>query len=275
MHGRRGIRVRPGTADGPAPDPAEPPVETTLPPPSAVPPQTPTDEGTVPAAEPAAVTREQGLAALAAAYGQLTETVTGRPDADLMRPTRCTGWSVVDVLYHVLLDGQRALIALATPDDGVADTDFITYWRSFPSGAPGANEHARAVRVAASAFRPRTLVQLWDETSAAVVRAARTTAADSRLVTQRHVLALPDLLATLAVEACIHRLDLTVDLADAPTPDPVPLALVRRTLDGLLGAGIPRPGWTDLRYALKGTGREALTPAETRVLAGTRFPLFG
>jgi hypothetical protein len=181
---------------------------------------------------------------------------------------------VVDVLYHVLLDGQRALIALATPDDGLADTDFITYWRDFPGGT-GAGEHARAVRIAASAFRPRTLVQLWDETSAAVVRAARSTAADSRLVTQRHVLALPDLLATLAVEACVHRLDLTVDLPDAADPDPVPLALVRRTLDGLLGAGVPRPDWTDLRYALKGTGREPLTPAESRVLAGTRFPLFG
>lgn len=270
MHGRRDTRVRSGVADAAVAVRPTGSVPTT---PGSDTASAGTD-ASVPAAEPTAVTREQGLAALAAAYRQLTETVAGRPDADLMRPTRCTGWSVVDVLYHVLLDGQRALIALATPDDGVADTDFITYWRGFPGG-PGPGEHARAVRIAASAFRPRTLVQLWDETSSAVVRAARSTAADSRLVTQRHVLTLPDLLATLAVEASVHRLDLTVDLPDASGPDPVPLALVRRTLDGLLGAGVPRPDWPDREYALKGTGREPLTPAEQRILDGSRFPLFG
>jgi uncharacterized protein (TIGR03083 family) len=223
------------------------------------------------------VTREQALAALAVAYRQLTAVVQGRPDADLIRPTRCTGWSVLDVLYHVLLDAQRALIALATPDERVADTDYISYWRSFPASPRiGANEHARAVRIAASAFRPRTLVQLWQETATAAVHAARAADADLRLSTQQHVLMLPDLLATLAVEACVHGLDMTVELADAPKPDPLPLALTRRTLDGLLGAGVRRPGWVDRDYVLKGTGRTPLSATERDVLgpAAAQFPLF-
>ncbi len=239
---------------------------------------TPVDQQPVRAADPTAVTREQALEAMIAGYQQLTDTVTGLSDLDLIRPTRCTGWAVIDVLYHVLLDGQRALIALATPDDRLADTDYVTYWRGF-SGRPIPlhGEHARAVRVAASAFRPRTVIEMWQETSGAAVRAARSTAADSRLATQNHVLTLPDLLATFAVEAAVHALDLSVDLPEPPEPDPIPLALVRRTLDGLLGAGILRPDWSDREYALKGTGRVPLEPAERRVLApmNRQFPLFG
>jgi mycothiol maleylpyruvate isomerase-like protein len=229
------------------------------------------------AAEPVAVTREQGLAAMTIAYRQLTETVADRSETDLMLPTRCTGWAVIDVLYHTLLDAQRALIALATPEERLADTDYITYWRPFRGVSPDAAAHARAVRVAAAAFRSRTVVQLWEETSEAAIRAARACAADSVLATQHHLLTLPDLLATLSVEACVHRLDLSVELLDKPAADPVPLALVRRTLDGLLGAGVPRPDWDDQEYALKGTGRESLTPSEVAVLAPVvdRFPLFG
>jgi hypothetical protein len=31
-------------------------------------------------------------------------------DADLQRPTRCRGWLVADLLFHVLCDAQRALV---------------------------------------------------------------------------------------------------------------------------------------------------------------------
>jgi hypothetical protein len=70
-----------------------------------------------------------------------------------------------------------------------------------------------------------------------------------------------DLIATLAVEAAVHYLDLTAGLPTSPPPDAASLALVRRVLDGLLGT--PLPGdWDDHTYAPKGTGRAPFAEAE-------------
>jgi hypothetical protein len=81
--------------------------------------------------------------------------------------------------------------------------------------------------------------------------------------------------ATLVVEAAVHYLDLTVALPGAPAPDPAALALVRRVLDGLLGAPLPA-AWDGVTAALRGTGREPLTEADRRALGplAARFPLF-
>jgi hypothetical protein len=90
------------------------------------------------------------------------------------------------------------------------------------------------------------------------------------------VLTVADFAATLAVEAAVHYLDLTVALPGAPAPEPASLALVRRVLDGLLGAPVPA-SWDDVTAALKGTGREPLTEADRQSLGHSagKFPLFG
>ncbi|HEX9065494.1 MAG TPA: maleylpyruvate isomerase, partial [Streptosporangiaceae bacterium] len=74
----------------------------------------------------------------------------------------------------------------------------------------------------------------------------------------------------------VHYLDLAAGLADPPPSDPIPLTLVRRVLDGLLGQGLPLDA-DDETYALKGTGRVALTEDDRAALgpAASRFPLFG
>ena len=222
------------------------------------------------------------LDALGAGYGQVTDLVTGLGEAELMRPSGCAGWAVTDVLYHQLLDAQRALVAFATPVTEPPDRDDVTYWAAFAprpgeAGAraqAGAAAHARFVRVAASAYPPGTLARLWSETAAAVCRAARACGATA-VATQGHVLRPVDLTATLAVETAVHYLDLTVNLPAAPPPAPAPLALVRRVLDGL--AGVPLPAsWDDAGAAVKGTGRVPLTDEDRAwlgPLAG-RVPLF-
>ena len=53
------------------------------------------------------------LDALAAGYRKVTDVVTGLSEAELMLPSGW-GWAVTDVLYHQLLDAQRALVAFAT-----------------------------------------------------------------------------------------------------------------------------------------------------------------
>jgi Mycothiol maleylpyruvate isomerase N-terminal domain len=214
---------------------------------------------------------------LAPAYGRVTEAVSGLGTADLMRPTRCAGWSVVDLLFHVLCDAQRALVTFASPADGPADVDYVTYWASFKPGGEDSFRHAWWVRRSASAFtEPAGVVRLWTDTAPAAVRAAEAAHRDGFVRTQGHVLAVPDFIATLAVEAAVHYLDLVVDLPEAPPPADEALELTASTLDGLLGA--PRPQRWDLpAYILKATGRVGLDERDRQDLGPLvdRFPLLG
>jgi len=227
------------------------------------------------------------LGALDAVYQKVTAVTAGLGEADLMRPTRCAGWAVADVLYHQLLDARRALRTFASPSEAPVDCDDVSYWRDYAPGevsAPDGNDaaadadeaaaHARYVRIAASAYPPGTLAWEWSETAAAACRAAR--ACGHRAVTtQGHVLTVTGFAATLAVEAAVHYLDLTAYLPEAPVPDPASLALVRRVLTGLLGAPLP-DSWDHVTAALKGTGREPLTEEDRRALGPSagKFPLF-
>jgi hypothetical protein len=176
-------------------------------------------------------------------------------------------------LFHVLLDAQRALVTFASPDTGPPDTDYVSYWTGYMSGADSdhAAAHARYARQSAAAYgSARGLVAQWTDTAGAAVWAARNVP-DGPLTTQGRVLAVPDVVATFAVEAAVHHLDF--DLGEPA----IPLDLVVRTLDGLLGEGRRRPEWDDLTYTLKGTGRLELDGAERAVLGrdAARFPLFG
>jgi len=219
---------------------------------------------------------------LESAYRNITVVADDLSDADLMLPSRCAGWAVGDVLYHQLLDARRALRTFASPADGPPDVDQVGYWRFYPlqgeaaeAGRADNAAHARHVRIVASAYPPGALAWEWRETSAAACRAAR--ACPHRTVTtQGHVLTTNDFMSTLAVEAAVHYLDLTVALPSAPPPDPDSLAIVRWVLNGLLEA--PMPGeWDDETCALKGTGRAPLTPEDRAVLGvlAGRLPLFG
>src|ERR1700751_1372110 len=160
------------------------------------------------------VQREVALDALDAAYQQLTDTVTGLGEAELMLPSRCAGWVAGDVLYHQLLDARRALRTFASPNSGPADRDDVTYWQDFAprSGQDGDRAraghaaHARHVRIAAAAYEPDELVWEWSETRAAARRAARACPA-AGVATQGHVLRPADFTATLVVEASVHYLD--------------------------------------------------------------------
>ena len=229
--------------------------------------------------------RAVALGALDAVYQKVTGVTAGLGEADLMRPTRCAGWAVADVLYHQLLDARRALRTFASPSDAPVDCDDVTYWRDYDPGEAAAPDetgaaadeaaaHARYVRIAASAYPPGTLAWEWSETAAAACRAGRA-CGHQAVTTQGHVLTVTSFAATLAVEAAVHYLDLTVDLPGAPVPDAGSLALVRRVLAGLLGAPLP-DSWNDVTAALKGTGREPLTEEDRRAVGSSadRFPLF-
>ncbi|HAW11381.1 MAG TPA: hypothetical protein DCX12_10065 [Chloroflexi bacterium] len=254
-----------------------------------------------PRAEGSGIDVTATLQALGESYRAVTAAVRTLPDAAFERPTRCWGWTVRDVLFHLLLDPQRALVAFATPTTEAATTDLVAYWRPYQPGTEGAERHAEFVRRAASAdARAATLVEEWEETSEAALRAAAAAVmagraehqvtpratrrrgreasapASGRVRTQGLVIAIPDLLATLTVEAVLHHLDLTVNLDSPPPAPPAALEVVRVTLDGLLGSPLP-VAWDAETYALKATGRVALDGGELDRLGplGARLPLLG
>jgi hypothetical protein len=217
------------------------------------------------------------LCLLRTAYAELSGTLydltaTGRAWA----PTRCTGWSVIDLSWHLMGDARRALVALNTPAAGPADTDAVDYWRAWRPAEPGDDDALRRTRAVASvAADPADLAEWYAETGAAVLVAAGRVDPRDLVRTQGRVLAVADLLSTLVVEAAVHHLDLVPHL-HRPGPSAGPLAEVRRVLEGLLGARLPGE-WDDATAALRGTGREPLSDDDRALLgaAAERFPLFG
>jgi len=117
------------------------------------------------------------------------------------------------------------------------------------------------------------IARQWAETAAAAAQVASALPDGLKVATQGHVLHIGDFLATLAVEATIHHLDL-LGADDGPSGEG--LAAVRMTLDGILGGPVPAD-WDDVTYALKGTGRAGLTADDQAHLAAlaARFPLLG
>lgn len=78
------------------------------------------------------VDRNAAAEALAAAYGKVTAAVDGLGDAELMRPSRCAGRVVADVLYQWHLSDASSTVFSASPCRRTG-----TMPRS-PSRAPGA-----------------------------------------------------------------------------------------------------------------------------------------
>jgi hypothetical protein len=136
-------------------------------------------------------------------------------------------------------------------------------------------QHARHVRIVASAYSPAELAQSWRLTSEAAVRAAAA-CSHPAVSTQGLTLLTADFISTLVVEAAVHYLDMTAALPVAAPPDPAALRIVRHVLESLSGAQLPR-SWDDESCALKGTGRLPLSDPDRDELGplAAKLPLFG
>jgi uncharacterized protein (TIGR03083 family) len=216
------------------------------------------------------------LDALSAQYGAVTELLDSLDDQELLAPSGCRGWTNADLVFHMLLDAQRALVTFNSPSPGPADSDFVRYWEAFSAVDPSALAHARFVRISAAAHSEvRAIVNRWRETATAAVRCAKTLAGVEFVTTQGYTLRSADFAATLVVEATVHHLDLLENLAGKRAPASMALSLTRKTLDGLLGA--PRPSaWDDRTYILKATGRAPLGEDDVRTLgrSARKLPVF-
>ncbi|HEX8495973.1 MAG TPA: maleylpyruvate isomerase N-terminal domain-containing protein [Actinomycetales bacterium] len=215
------------------------------------------------------------VTALADAYGDLAALTRELDEPRSWQPTGCSGWAVRDLVHHLLGDAQRALVALHSPAAEPPDRDHATYWSDAPGQDDPESRGLRATRTMASAWRLDALLGTYRETAAAVVRCAAEVAPGARVATQGHVLLVDHLVATLVVEAGLHHLDLVAHL-DLPGPRPRALAVVRQTLDAVLGRPCPLPLY-DAGWALVATGRRPPTVAERELLGldADRLPLLG
>ena len=214
-------------------------------------------------------------ALLQTAYRDLSTLLGSLTEEEGWQPTGCAGWTPVDLGFHLLGDARRALVALATPATGPADTDAVSYWTAWQPPQRGDQEELWSTRIAASTQGGLPgIAHRYAETAAAVGVAAGRVPAGERVRTQERVLTVADLLSTLVVEAAVHHLDLVAHL-DRPGPAAGPLAEVRRVLRAILDSALP-DGWDDATAARRGTGREPLSDADCQALGGlaARFPLF-
>jgi uncharacterized protein (TIGR03083 family) len=214
--------------------------------------------------------------ALGAEYAALDRIIAPLSEENLLTPSACSGWTNADLVFHMLLDAQRALVTFNSPAEGPASTDFVSYWNGFQATNESARAHARFVRISAAAHpEPKMIASRWQQTARAALRNARSTSEARFVTTQGHILSITDFIATLVVEATIHHLDLVANLDTPSRPPAAALGITSTTLDGLLEA--PRPdGWDEITYLLKATGREPLTQRDRVALgdAGSRVPLF-
>ena len=198
---------------------------------------------------------------------------------DLLRPTRCRGWVVADLLFHVLCDAQRALVTFATPAPGPSDVDYVSYWQTFPSGRPlrPATRGGYAARRSAFPDAGQHRARSWDETRAG--RRTGRVAADPRRVRRNpgpRAVGGATSWRRWSPRRSIHHLDLSLDLPAAPAPDPDAVTVAVSTMDGLMSDDVVRPtAWSDADYLLKASGRLPLDPRDRVELgeAAGWFPL--
>jgi hypothetical protein len=188
-------------------------------------------------------------------YAAISAAVRDRSEAELGRPTR-TAWTVAELLWHQSQDAVRALTAFATTVEREPDVDAATYWAPFrPDLREDEAAHAAHARRAAAAYPRRVgVVAYWSEVGPAAARAALAADPASRVATQGHVIAVPEFVSTLDVEATVHLLDLTAELEDPLAPPAAALTETRRVLEAIQGGPLPAH-WGDTEAVLRATGR--------------------
>ena len=218
----------------------------------------------------------EAVDALGAQYGVLDDVITSLDSEELLAPSGCRGWTNDALIFHMLLDAQRALVTFSSPVAGPADTNFVDYWRGFVASDEDSRAHAIFVRMSAAAHPDETTTAgRWHLTAPAALRRAGETSGIDFVTTQGYTLTTADFIATLVVEAAVHHLDLVVNLRHKPGPAEPAVSITTRTLDGLLGQSRPEQ-WDEITYLLKATGRVALDERD-RVALGevsAAFPVF-
>jgi uncharacterized protein (TIGR03083 family) len=218
------------------------------------------------------------LGALREECEEVSKIASGLSDEDLARSTRCVEWNVKQLLAHMYWGIKRAQRSLTEPAPPDADTNSVSYWRSYdPEGdAPDIAERARDL--ARGYETGADLAKAWGEMWRGVVESAAREDRGRIVSTWGPTLTLDDFLKTRVLEVTVHRMDLEDALGRKGWGTDRAVSIVDDTLEGLLGEQPPSElEWDVVDFIEVGAGRRSLTEEERRILGALadRFPLIG
>ncbi|WP_340538510.1 maleylpyruvate isomerase family mycothiol-dependent enzyme [Nocardioides sp. GXZ039] len=213
---------------------------------------------------------ETGRHAMGESIDGFLEAAESIGELDLLEPSRCAGWSRMDVVVHVLAGWQEMFGGLVSPVESEPTVDAASFWTQFAdqytTDDPIPVIMSQRRRTAAYARPASAMAQLRDVAEAA--RRAVDAVADRPVLWDGRVYSAGDYLAVWAVEDVVHQLDLRVDVA----PPASGLSIARNTIEALIDEPLPA-GLDDAEATLIGTGRIDV-PADWGALAA-RLPALG
>lgn len=195
---------------------------------------------------------------------ELSRSVTELTEDEWNLPTRCTPWSVRELLAHLSVAVAWLPDMLAAPAPGTPEVSASTYYRPDTRFAPQTNatriDLARNLAATHGSALADHFHATWQHVSTLCEAEP-----DNRVVRTRHgdAMLLSDFLLTRIVELAIHGLDLADALGRAPW---LTTQAADAVLQLLLGPDHPEPagqlGWVQAQFLRKATGREPLTAPE-------------
>ena len=175
-------------------------------------------------------------------------------DLALLDPSRCRGWSRLEVVTHVRLGVEEMAVGTTGLTSGPPDHDAATYWASHPDDRDeDPVPHLMWLRRVAGAYgRPSAAVEHLGRALDAAAGAVRAMP-EGVAAFQGKRMTTGDFLATWVVELAVHALDLHTDA------EPVGLDWARRTVESVAAAELPAL-LDDRAAVLVGLGRVAAPP---------------
>jgi uncharacterized protein (TIGR03083 family) len=227
---------------------------------------------------PANASPADALEALREECEEVSKVVLGLSEEDFGRATRCADWNVKELLAHMYWGVNRAVRSLAEPAPEAADTNSVSYWRSYDpeEDAPGIAD--RAARLASTHETGGELAKAWDRMWRQVVESAGRESRGRIVSTWGPTLTLDEFLKTRVLEVTVHRMDLEDALGRKGWGTDQAVSIVDDTLEGLLGEQPPSDlEWDVVDFIEAGAGRRRLTEEERKILGplADRFPLLG
>ncbi|QIJ60969.1 maleylpyruvate isomerase family mycothiol-dependent enzyme [Streptomyces sp. JB150] len=198
--------------------------------------------------------------------GVLSDAISELSEAEWSLPTRCTPWTVRDLLGHVCVVIDWLPGMLDAPAPGAATISAADYYRPDDRFSPQTNS-ARIALAQDRAAEPADGAAFAEHFTATWQRVDRLCRVQpsSRTVWTRHgdAMLLPEYLLTRVVEVAVHGLD----LADALGREPwLTSSAGDAVLELLLGAeqmaAADKLGWSQPHFLRKATGREPLDETE-------------